>query len=462
MNEPLKIVRLQAENFKRLVAIDITPDGDVVQLTGRNRQGKTSILDAIWAAIAGKAASPINPVRIGCEQASVRVDMGTIIVTRNYRVTEDGNYTTNVTVTNEKGVKFPGGAQGTLDQLYGALTFDPLEFSRMKPLDQVNVVKRLVPDFDFDAAEKDIKAYYDDRTAVNKEAERVAALMASMPVPAGLLGEPIDEEAIVQEMAGIGQRVSLIQQRKARRDESARDEHFQRERIAEHHSDIAHYLQQIKEIEAKITTAQQQIAERTERADKLRDMLANAEPLPELPSTVELQDKLAAAKRHNETVRQLRRREELAEELKAQRAKSTLLTASIKHVEDAKRTAVMNANLPVKGLELGESRLLLNELPFEQASGAETLRTSIAIAMALNPRLHVLRVKDASLLDDEQMAIIYDMARAADYQVWLEVVDTSGEVGIVIEDGRVKAVNADPLNIRDDDAPKKPRAKAGK
>ena len=38
----MKIVRLTAENIKRLVAVEITPDGNVVQITGKNGAGKTS------------------------------------------------------------------------------------------------------------------------------------------------------------------------------------------------------------------------------------------------------------------------------------------------------------------------------------------------------------------------------------------------------------------------------------
>ena len=37
------------------------------------------------------------------------------------------------------------------------------------------------------------------------------------------------------------------------------------------------------------------------------------------------------------------------------------------------------------------------------------------------------------------MAILREMAEDRDYQVWIEMVDTTGKVGIVIEAGKVKA-----------------------
>jgi hypothetical protein len=36
------------------------------------------------------------------------------------------------------------------------------------------------------------------------------------------------------------------------------------------------------------------------------------------------------------------------------------------------------------------------------------------------------------------MKIVSDMAETKDYQLWVEKVDESGQVGIVIEDGMVK------------------------
>jgi ABC-type dipeptide/oligopeptide/nickel transport system ATPase component len=43
----LRIIRLAAQNFKRLVAIDITPAEDVVMISGENGAGKSTVFDAI-------------------------------------------------------------------------------------------------------------------------------------------------------------------------------------------------------------------------------------------------------------------------------------------------------------------------------------------------------------------------------------------------------------------------------
>ena len=53
-----KILKLQAENIKRLKAIEITPEGHVMVVGGKNGQGKSSTLDAIWYALGGAGALP--------------------------------------------------------------------------------------------------------------------------------------------------------------------------------------------------------------------------------------------------------------------------------------------------------------------------------------------------------------------------------------------------------------------
>ncbi len=57
--------------------------------------------------------------------------------------------------------------------------------------------------------------------------------------------------------------------------------------------------------------------------------------------------------------------------------------------------------------------------------------------MAANPKLRVLRIKDGSLLDEGNLALIGAMAEAGDYQVWIERVEESGTVGVVMHEGTV-------------------------
>ncbi len=85
----------------------------------------------------------------------------------------------------------------------------------------------------------------------------------------------------------------------------------------------------------------------------------------------------------------------------------------------------------------GEDDILLGDVPFDQASAAEQLRASTAVAMALNPRLRVILIRDGSLLDTDSMKLLAQLAADNNYQVFIERVAGDKPAGIVIEDGRV-------------------------
>ena len=56
--------------------------------------------------------------------------------------------------------------------------------------------------------------------------------------------------------------------------------------------------------------------------------------------------------------------------------------------------------------------------------------------MELNPTLKVLRM-DGNNLDSDSLAAISAIVKENDYQAWIEKVDETGKVGIVIEDGQI-------------------------
>jgi hypothetical protein len=102
--------------------------------------------------------------------------------------------------------------------------------------------------------------------------------------------------------------------------------------------------------------------------------------------------------------------------------------------------------MPVEGLSFGDGEVLFDGIPLDQASQAEKIRVSVAIAMAANPKLRVLCVRDGSLLDRESWRLLAELVESNDYQCWVEVTDDEGKTGIVIEDGTV--VHPDPEKKR--------------
>ena len=98
--------------------------------------------------------------------------------------------------------------------------------------------------------------------------------------------------------------------------------------------------------------------------------------------------------------------------------------------------------MPLEGLSFDDyGGITFGGFPLDQASQAEQLRISLEIAMAAQPELRIIRITDGSLLDSASLEAIRKAAADGDYQVWIESVDETGKVGVVIEDGEVVADN---------------------
>ena len=97
--------------------------------------------------------------------------------------------------------------------------------------------------------------------------------------------------------------------------------------------------------------------------------------------------------------------------------------------------------MPIEGLSFDDSTVTFKGIPIDQLGEAEAIRISTAIAMAANPKLRVIRILHGEALDEDSLAIIAKMAEENDFQVWMAKVDSTGKVGIVMEDGMVKEEN---------------------
>lgn len=480
-NKPLRIIALTAENVKRLTAVHIEPTGNIVQITGRNRQGKTSVLDAIWWAIEGASHIQTSPIRKGAKSARIRLDLGELIVTRKFAAKEDGGYTTSISVESPDGAVFKS-PQKLLDDLVGELSFDPLAFASMKPKDQFDALRKFVTEVDIELLDNQNRGDFQRRTDVNREMERERAAANAIAVADDPPAESIDETELTKKLQEAGDHNADIERRtanrNAHREKIARLRQTAADKLAQIDSEktsIAAQLdadeadiqrqiealrQQITALQSKRTAIQDRAVERmndirsslteasiaaTGEADDLQAELNAAEDLPPPTDTVAIAQQLNAARESNKLLdsweqdRARKLRHQKAADLLAQT--SDELTAKITARTQQKQAAIAKAHLPIDGLGFGDGFITLNGQPFEQASDAEQWEASIAIAAALNPRLRVIRVRQGALLDDDAMKRLEQTAERLDFQVWIERVDGSGTVGFVLEDGHLKGVD---------------------
>ncbi len=393
----MRIVQLKANNFKRLVAVEITPDGDLVLLSGKNDAGKSSVLDAIWAALGGKAACPDKPIREGAEKSDVRLELDNgLVVERTF--TAKGSY---LKVTADDGTKQFNKPQDMLDALAGKIAFDPLAFARKKPKEQVDELLNVVDiGLDLEAHELERTALYEKRADANREVKRLEGALAGQKRYDDAPAELVSASDLAAEVAAA-------------------------ERANAERMETGNRIEQIE----------RQIMDLRQEQEKLMERHAASEHI----DVDALKNRLATVEADNEKIRANERYDELAKQLTGARFAATEFDAGLKAQDAAKDAALAQAKFPVPGLSFNDEGVLYNGIPFAQCSSSEQLKVAVAIAMAANPDLRVIQIREGSLLDRESLDVIAELAGANDYQIWAEVVDESGNVGIVIEDGMVAA-----------------------
>ena len=195
----MKIVKLNVSNFKRIKVVEIVPSGHQVVIGGDNGAGKSSLLDAIMVALVGKKAMPSLPVRQGEEVSEITVDCGDVVVRR--RIKADGSGTLSVTTAD--GMK-PSSPQKWLDERVGAISFDPLSFTRLDAKAQAELLRKLVG-VDTSDLEAKRTAVYDDRTLNNRSLRQAEAVLASMPHHADTPAEEVSVAELIDEIDRINQ-----------------------------------------------------------------------------------------------------------------------------------------------------------------------------------------------------------------------------------------------------------------
>jgi DNA repair exonuclease SbcCD ATPase subunit len=402
----MRIISLEAENVKRLKAVHIEPSGDVVVIGGENGQGKTTTLDCIMYALGGKSMIPGEPVSHDAERATIKLDIGEFVITR--KMNKDGSG--SLLVKRADGSK---GNQTSLNELLGAISLDPAAFARMDAKKQAEVLRGLLG-LDFSELDEKRKGIFDTRTDVNREAKRIKAHVDSLPA---LHEDAPSEEVSVSALAG-----------------ELRDIESNNRDLENAHESLKFAQQRAETLDEELKNLQGRIEDNKRSIACMEDEVSKRQRIDVAPT----QAKLDSAEETNRQVRENAERKKQEAALKEQETRASQLTAQLEAIDNTKAQQLAAAKMPVEGLTIDDGEVRYNGSLFSECSGAEKLRVSVAMAAAMNPKLRVFLVRDGSLMDAKSMALLADLAKEYDAQVWVERVGDGDEGAIIIEDGEVR------------------------
>ncbi len=397
----MRIINLHIENVQGIKVADITPTGNSVIISGENAQGKSSVLDAIQLALEGLRKSNNQIVREGAEKGLISIDLGDIKVTR--KINKDN--TASVVVESKDGSVYKS-PQAVLDSFLGKVSFDPLAFSRLDSKTQIQALKDFLS-IDFEKLDAEKSEIYNNRTVLGRELKQAESQLKELVFDDKAPSEPLVCSSIIDAITA---------------SQSYNDDYFRRQR-------------DLKQTELLVADLTKKLEDAKLHLDLQRKQLEGENPVP-TEEIEAMKTQLRDAEAINNTVAMNKRYLEKKSVVASISSQVDKITERLADIYLEKREILSKVKMPLEGLGFSDDGVVFNGIEISQCSTAEQLKISTSIAMALNPKIRVLRIKDGAFLDDASMAWIKELAVSNDYQLWIERVGVE-PMSVVIKDGTV-------------------------
>lgn len=409
----VKITALQAENVKRIKAVQIEPAPTGLTIVGgNNNQGKTSVLDAIAWALGGEKYRPNAAARedaVSPPHLKVALSNGIVVERKG----KNGS----LTVTDPTGKR---AGQTLLNEFVEQLALDLPRFLNASDKDKADTLLKIIGVGDqLTVLDQRIKALYDKRTAVGQIAAQKKAYADEMQEYPEAPAEPVSALDLIRRQQDILARNGENQRKRAQ--------------AAQLEATVARLQAQADDLQARLDDAHAALISAKNDLDTARKSAADLQD----ESTAEIEAALADVEETNRKVRANLDKARARDDAQALAAQYGDLTAQLTEAR-RKRTDLLNgAGLPLPGLGVEDGVLTYQGRRWNDMSGSDQLRVATAIVRKLNPSCGFV------LLDKlEQM----DLQTLQEFGAWLQQeglqaiatrVSTGGECQIIIEDGRV-------------------------
>ncbi|MCY9579684.1 AAA family ATPase [Paenibacillus alvei] len=409
----IKINKLEIENVKRVKAVKIEPTANGLTIVGgKNKQGKTSVLDALAWGLGGNKYRPSQATREG----SV-IPPNLHIVMSNGLIVERKGKNSDLKVIDPNGQK---GGQQLLDSFVEELAIDLPKFMNASNKEKANILLRIIGVgsqlHELEVKEQEI---YNRRHAIGQIADQKEKFAREQPYFPDAPKEPISASELIRQQQEILAKNGENQRKRQRL------AYFEAERIAKG-KEIARLEAELEELKKVYMKLGEDLAIARKDALDLHD-----------ESTEALENNIRQIDEINRKVRANLDKDKAETDASDYRVQYDKLTAEINAIRQQKTDLLTNAHLPLPGLSVDDGELIYNGQKWDNMSGADQLQVSTAIVRKLKPNCGFI------LLDKlEQM----DLDTLQEFGQWLEQeglqaiatrVSTGEECSIIIEDGYV-------------------------
>ena len=424
----MKINRLEIENVKRIHAVMIEPSKDGLTIIGgKNRQGKSSVLDAIAWALGGNKYKPSQAVN-----ADSTIPPRLKIIMDNGLVVERKGKNSDLKVTDPEGQK---GGQQLLDSFVEELAINLPKFMEASGKEKANTLLQIIgvgPQLA--ELEQKEKSLYQERLYVGRTADQKEKFAKEQPYYPDAPEEPVSASELIREQQEILAR------------------NGQRQQWKREYDDI---LRQLDLVEGKIEDLEGQLRRWKESKKALEERARAAEKTPaelKMESTEELERSIDNIDAINRKVRANLDKAKAEEDAKQYRDQYTELTNALEDVRKQKTSLLDSADLPLPGLSVKDGELIYNGQLWDNMSSAEQMIVSTSIVRRLNPQCGFVLLDKLEAMDLDTLKEFGAWLEQEGLQAIATRVSTGDECSIVITDGYVEG--QDGVFAKEEPAPK--------
>lgn len=398
----VKINTLEFENVKRIKAVQLAPaKNGLTVIGGDNRQGKTSVLDAIAWALGGEKFRPSSPKREGSvtdPHLKVTLDNGIIV--------ERSGKNGALKVIDPAGNK---GGQTLLNSFVEQLALDLPKFLNSTGKEKADTLLKIIGVGDkLYQLERAEKTTYDRRTEVGRIADQKAKFAKELPVYTGVPAQPVSAAELIQSQQEIMAFNAENLRKRQQRD---------------------YYKSQLEVAETALKQAQ-------ERYDAALNNFKLADvDKPEDKSTEELERNIAEIDEINKKIRANLDRERAEQEAEDLRDQYNELTHQIESLRQERRELLEGADLPLEGLSVENGELVYKGQKWDCMSSSEQLIVAASIVRKLNPDCGFVLLDKLEQLDSKTLEEFGSWLETQGLQAIATRVSTGDECAVIIEDG---------------------------
>jgi ABC-type cobalamin/Fe3+-siderophores transport system ATPase subunit len=429
----MRIINLQAENFKKLIAIDITPSEDLNEITGPNGAGKSSLIDCIPALTGGASEIPGMPIRIGEEKGRMRMAIGEGEDRIEYWISKTftkKNLKGILKIEDASGNAISESPQSFLDKIRSRISFDPLDLIEKTDKNELKKILFNVLGINLDDMDKKEKDLRQQREAVGRDMKKAEAVYKAIEYFPQV--KETEEVKVGDLSVKLSQAMNHNQSIENRKTVNAM--------LKESGIKVKN---RIEELQEELTKMENELAIIRNRYAKERELIAELEPI----SVESINESISTIESTNSKIRANINRKKAQAEFDDAKSSYDTFTANIESIAKDRTTILKNSKWPIPGFSYSEGDLLYNSIPLDQVSDGDRLRVGLGIAMAQKPELRVIWTRRGSLIDSKNRAIIKEMIKDKQFQMFFEGVaerDKNGKVpgvGFYIEDGEIAAID---------------------